>query len=205
MTHSNPTIEEGKSAHLIGDPRYKKDGTLVNPEGALRTVQRESYCRYRHQGFSKVDAYMKAGYKPRDKKRAIIDSYNLEAKDDITARIYELNMTNDVHDAPQEARDNPTITPDYINSQMKLLLIQAKNEGQLKLARDLIKDMAGTLGMYNENKADAKLTALAPPHIGLTTINIQELAEKLEEPVGGGGAKPSEADIIDVEVSEITD
>ncbi len=187
------------------DPRYKLDskGDLkrVKPDGPLKAEKRELFCLMQMQGHSKAESYYKAGYKPKNKQRAAMDADQLFHCADVQARLYELKMHNGAHDEAAEARDDATISQEFVVTQMKLLLIAAKNDNSLKLARDIIKDMGKEIGMFQEaNPNDPNIKALTAPHNSGNQINLSALVAIVDNDANGDRDSNQPATIIDAEV-----
>lgn len=186
MTGEHPSTID--PAH---DPRFDEDGSLVKPKGPLKNTKREAYCRYRVEGWDSVKAYYEAGYKPGSKVQASKDAARMEGRPDIKARIFELKVgREDYVDDAQEAREDSTINSSYINTQMKLLLIQAKHENSLKLAKDIIEMMGKTIGMFDEKDPThvPESKALANSANTGGAVNIKELTQVFNNNSGGNGS-----------------
>lgn len=194
---SDKPSENLSGVDALHNPIYNDDGTLVKPPGPLKSEKRELYCQMRVQGNTKTDSYLAAGYKPKDRHRAGMDGHKLETNSDIIARIHEIKHHNGAHDESADARDNPAITHDFVNTQMKLLLVQAKQADQLKLAKEIIIKMGEQIGMYQENRPDDS-KALTPPNPAGNTYNISELNQIVKTDIDGSRESNKPARIIDV-------
>lgn len=173
------------------DPRFKSDGSLVKPRGPLKNAKREAFVRYVVEGWDKTKAYYESGYKPGTKPQAIKDAHRLYKREDVQARIFELQMgSKEFVDDSKEARENPAIDSTYINMQMKLLLDLAKKEKKLTLARDMIQMMGKTIGMFNEENPthvpDPKTPAI--PNNSGGPLNIKNLTQIVNNNDRGSGS-----------------
>lgn len=188
----------------LHDPRYDKKGNPVKPEGPLRTENRENYCRRRAEGLGPTQAYMKV-YGTKDKTQASKSAHIQEKKDDIQARIYELSMGKRAFiDDAAAARNDAVIDLKYINIQMKLLLVKSKNDGNLKLAKDMIVLMGESIGMFGKEypKDGPKLKALPNPDNRTPEDNLTKIADALEGFADGNRDSDKDSDIIEAEYVE---
>lgn len=209
--------EDKKPSELLGgvdamhDPRYKTNskGELkrVKPDGPLKAEKRELFCQMQLQGHSKAESYIKAGYKPKDKKRASIDADQLFHCADVQARLYELRMHNGAHDEAAAARDDATISQEFVVTQMKLLLVAAKNDNSLKLAREIIKDMGKEIGMFQEtnNPNDPNIKTLNSPNHPGQPINISALVAVVDDAAAGNRDSTKSTTTIDGEINKDPD
>lgn len=191
----------------IDDPRYYVTGALVKEPGPLRTPKREAFCVMYAAGTNQTEAYLRAYKCKKTYKRiqAGKNGYNLLRLSDIKARIFELRLSN--VDSRRQRPVDGHITQDFVYGKLQELVVDAQQDLQLKLARDIVILLGKEIGMFSEDGKKDETKALAipgsPNNTGGNTFNVQKLNILLDDNQDGPRNGDGAVTVIDAEdVSE---